>query len=113
MARAASRRPPRLEPSLQLVRDVGGLEPAEEWEGLELVGLDLSGWTADLVLTGCRLRAVRLVGADVAELRMTDCDLEDTDLSALTARQSSLVRVELRNCRMTGASLAGGTWRHV
>lgn len=73
---------------------------------------------ADAELHGVDFVAVHLIGGDLAAARLDNGGLQDallerTNLANLRATSSTLMRVRLRGCRMTGLQWAEGLWRDV
>jgi uncharacterized protein YjbI with pentapeptide repeats len=60
-----------------------------------------------------RARDMQLAGARLGRLGMLDCALERCDMARLDATSSSLVRVELADCRLTGSDFAEALLRDV
>jgi uncharacterized protein YjbI with pentapeptide repeats len=104
--------PPRLSEPLTDARHES-LDPRAEWDNERVEG-DLSGQIADHVeITACALRAVRLTGARLENLRLVDVLAVDCELSGAIVTEASLQRVEFVNCRMSGLVISDAKLRHV
>jgi uncharacterized protein YjbI with pentapeptide repeats len=66
--------------------------------------LDLNGLDGE----GCDLSGLDLLGGEIRELRLVRANLAN-----LRGRDSTLEHAELLGCRMTGLEWAGGRWRDV
>lgn len=76
--------------------------------------IDLPGREAELVeFEGCRFHRADLSGTSLSQARFTDCVLDHTNLANLRADKSSMLRVRLSACRMTGLHWGGGTLREL
>ena len=105
--------PPRLGADLEPV-GAEAAEELEEWRGLLVEGLDLTGLDAeDSSLFGSRLRAVRMVAAELSGLTMTDAEVVDSDWSAALMGHSSWLRVSWRECRLGEMVASDSKLRHV
>jgi uncharacterized protein YjbI with pentapeptide repeats len=84
-----------------------------EWHQVCVRG-DFSGQVAGTVeVTESRVAGARLVGVEIARLRITDTVVDDCDLSGAVLIDAVVTRVEFRNCRMSGLVAAGARLRDV
>lgn len=91
-----------------------GTEGFEEWRGLLVEGLDLTGLDAeDASVFGSGLRAIRMVAADLTGLTMTDVEVTNSDWSAAQVGHSSWLRVSWRECRLGELVASDSKLRHV
>jgi len=85
-----------------------------ELTGLGYEGADLSGRdVASAVVRRSRFRGCTLGPGTFGRVSLVDCELQGCDLANLQARSSSLTRVAVTGCRLTGLSWAGGWCRDV
>lgn len=75
-----------------------------DWSGREAAGAEIDQ---------CRLGAVSLSRARLRRTLIRDAALDRCDLANLQARDSSMTRVQVRGCRMTGWSWLAGSLRDV
>jgi uncharacterized protein YjbI with pentapeptide repeats len=102
--------PPSLEPATVEDHD---LEDDALFRGLSFE-IDLPGRSAELVeFEGCRFHRADLSGTALAQARFNDCTFEQANLANLRADKSSMQRVRLSSCRMTGLQWGGGLLRDV
>jgi uncharacterized protein YjbI with pentapeptide repeats len=89
------------------------LEDDTEWRSVEATG-DLTAVEADAVeITTSRLIDVRLSGARLERLRLTDVIFERRELSGAVLDGAVLTRVELHDCRLSGTVLTSAQLRDV
>jgi len=94
---------PRLAASLAEVAH-DSLQDGDEWQVERVESDDLTGVEADRVeISGCALRGVRLTGSRLEHLRLVDVLAVDCELSGAMLTESTLWRVEFRNCRIPQA----------
>jgi uncharacterized protein YjbI with pentapeptide repeats len=92
----------------------GDPEPEGSYQRLAYYDVDLSGREAEAVrFTQCRFRAADLSGARLDQLTLTDCLVQHSNWANLTSDGGSFGRVELRDSRMTGLTVADGVLRDV
>lgn len=102
--------PPSLEPATVEDHD---LDDDALFRGLSFE-IDLPGRSAELLeFEGCRFHRADLSGTALAQARFSDCLFAHTNLANLRADRSSMLRVRLTSCRMTGLQWGGGTLRDV
>jgi uncharacterized protein YjbI with pentapeptide repeats len=90
------------------------LEDGSVLLGLEFADIDWSGReAAGAEIDQCRLDAVSLSRARLRRALIRDAVLDRCDLANLQARDSSMTRVAVRGCRMTGWSFLAGGLRDV
>ena len=105
--------PPRLAAELEPAGP-GAAEDFEEWRGLLVEGLDLTGLDGeDASIFGSQLRSIRLVAAELSGLTMTDVEVLEADWSAAQAPHASWLRVLCRDSRLGEAVLSDSRLRHV
>ena len=104
-------------PRLAAELEPGGSEAAEdfeEWRGLIVEGLDLTGLEAeDASVFGSRLRSVRMVAGQLSGLTMTDVEVTESDWTAAEMGHSSWLRVAWRDSRLGEAVMSDAKLRHV
>jgi Pentapeptide repeats (9 copies)/Pentapeptide repeats (8 copies) len=89
--------------------------PAEDsWSAVRVTGWDRSG----LVASGIEFAAARLDTIDLSESRLShlslvDCDLTGSNLANMEALESSMLRVTVRRCRLTGLAWPADALRDV
>jgi uncharacterized protein YjbI with pentapeptide repeats len=105
--------PPRLPADLDVVED-GSLGDAAEFEQVEFRGeLTVEPGAADVELSQCRLVGVDLTSAEFDGLRLTDVVLDGCQLAGAVLAHTSLWRVTLVDCRLSGLVATGLDARHV
>ena len=103
---------PRLPADLRRVIDER-LGDEVEWSEVEVTG-DFTGTTATaVVVSAARLASVRLAGATLERVRMTDVVADGCDFSGALLDEAHLTRVEFRRCRMSGVVMTRGRLRDV
>ncbi|MGH9154833.1 MAG: pentapeptide repeat-containing protein [Acidimicrobiales bacterium] len=104
---------PRLPADLRPLGPHDGGHDGDElvWEAVSVIGTPpvTAGIPPGVALevTGCRLAGVRIPGADLGPVRITDTVLERCDLSGAVLGFAALSRVEFVDCRLSGVVLAG------
>ena len=84
------------------------LRSFDSLEACHLTGCDLSKQTADRVaFEGVRVDGGTFAESRLPRLRWSDVACLRTDLSTVVWTEAKLTRVEIRDCRMTGAILEG------
>ena len=106
---------PKIPVELQPEAMDGPDRPAEDsWSAVQVTGWDRSGMVASgIEFAGARLDAVDLSESHLSHLSLVDCELTGSNLANLEARESSMLRVTVRRCRLTGLAWAAGALRDV
>jgi uncharacterized protein YjbI with pentapeptide repeats len=103
---------PRLAVELARVSSITDLDDLE-WSQVEL-SCDLAGLAVEhLEIFESRLVDVRLTGAQLDRLRLTDVVIENCELSGAVLADVSLTRVEFRRCQMAALQLPAARLRDV
>ena len=94
--------PPDLEPA-----SPDRIDDGDEWSGLRISTGDFTGQeSVNATWERSQVTGVRLAAAVVRELRATDVEVRDCDLSGADLTGGSFVRVAIANSRMLGTVLA-------
>jgi uncharacterized protein YjbI with pentapeptide repeats len=93
--------------------DAGTLADDATWHGHELSGDAAATEAVDVDIDRSHLRSVRLTGARLDRIRITDTVLEGCELSGVALEHAVLTRVELRSCRMLGFYAPQTEWHDV
>jgi uncharacterized protein YjbI with pentapeptide repeats len=89
------------------------LEDEVEIDSTVLTG-DHSGVDVSLVqIDACRINRGRLIGSAFHRARITDCVVDSSELPGVILDDCDLVRVEFRDCRMSGFQAQGSRFRDV
>ncbi len=93
----------------------GADRPAEDsWSAVQVTGWDRPALVASgIEFAGSRLDTVDLSESRLSRLVLVDCELTASNLANLEARDSSMLRVTVRRCRLTGLAWAAGILRDV
>src|SRR5262245_24630136 len=84
----------------------GLLGAGEHYADLVLSNQSLAGQTAARVtIQRARFQSVEMAGANLKYLRLTDTRFDHCDLANMDCSQSTLDRIELLDCRVTGVKL--------
>lgn len=85
-----------------------------ELVSLHYSGVDLTGRQVEVLdVEKCAFDTCRLAGGRLGRAAFIDSTFTGCDLANLTARDCSLLRVAIRNSRLTGLSWAGGAMKDV
>ena len=89
------------------------LDDEVEIESTVITG-DHSGVDVSLVqIDACRINRALFIGSAFHQARLTDCIVEASDLSGVVLEDCDLVRVEFRDCRISGLQANGSRFRDV
>lgn len=109
---ATSVRAPRIPVSLD-VHEHRWWEDEETLECVELRGDATEQQNRNVTISESRMVGLRLTGSTFGALRLTDCSLQDCELSGVMLEGASWNRVELVDCRLSGTVLSTSRLRHV
>lgn len=99
------RRPPLVPDHLEPL-ELSGLEDDDDWDEREVRGSALSADAARVTLVRSKVLGVRMAGAHLQRVTLTDVALTDCDLAGAVL-DGALVRVAFHRCRLSGADLGG------